>query len=134
MAMKRGVCLVLALLALWACKRREEVSYGSIEGCWYLYAAYRAGGNVDILPAARALGYGCLDGMELLVGADTFAVTGADACADLAMRGTYSMSGDTIAAYDDEGDPVPFSFDGGVLSTVVDVKLLGDVDLRFQKK
>ncbi len=132
--MKRTVCLVLLLLALLACKRKNEVSYDSIEGRWYLYAAYRAGHDTDILPLAHMFGYACIDDMELLVGADTFAITGAGACDDLTMHGTYTMSADAIAAYDDDGDPVPFSFDDGVLSTVVEIDALGDVDLRFQKK
>ncbi len=132
--MKRTVYFVLLLLALLACKRKNEVSYDSIEGRWYLYAAYRADHNTDILPFAHLCGYDCIDDMELLVGADTFAITGAGACDDLTMHGTYTMSADAITAYDDDGDPVPFSFDGGVLSTMVEIDVLGDVELRFQKK
>ncbi len=132
--MKRTVYFVLLLLALLACKRKNEVSYDSIEGRWYLYAAYRAGHNTDILPFAHMCGYDCIDDMELLVDADTFAITGEGACDDLTMHGTYTMSADAITAYDDDGDPVPFSFDGGVLSTRVEIDVLGDVELRFQKK
>lgn len=132
--MIKRFCGVLVLLALVACVRKDEISYDSIEGCWYLYAAYRIDGNTDILPIARTLGYDCISDMELLAGADTFAITAAGLCADLAARGTYVMSVDTIAAYYDNGEPISFCFDNGVLSTIVNIKVLGDVELRFQKK
>lgn len=131
---RKIACLALLLAVIFACKRKDEVSYSSIEGRWYLYAAYRAGHNTDILPMAHMFGYGCIDDMELFVGADTFAIVGTGACTAWTMHGTYTMSADTIAAYDDNGDPVQFSFDDGVLATVVNIDMLGDVDLRFQKK
>ncbi len=132
--MKRTVCWVLLLLALLACKRKDEVSYSELEGTWYLYAAYKVDQNTDWLPLAAALGYDCLNDMTMEVTTDSFFVAAQGKCVDMAMRGDYSVLGDSILGHDKNGNPVYFFYRDGVLSTITNVKVLGDMDLRFQKK
>ena len=132
--MKRFSCFILIVIALLACKRKDEVSYNELGGTWYLYAAYKVDQNTDWLPMASVFGYDCLNDMTMEVTADSFFVAAKGNCEDMAMHGNYTVMGDSILGHDKKGNPVYFFYRDGVLSTIVNVKVLGDMDLRFQKK
>src|SRR5574344_2070927 len=131
--MKRGICLFLVIAFFCgACKRKDEVSYLDIRGDWYLFAVYKVGSNVDLLPTAGALGYGCVKDAVLYVNDTAYHID--STCDFLDFKGTYNIVGASIAAVDDEGKPVEIYFDNGVLSTIQEIPVIGKADMRFQKK
>lgn len=132
--MKRQLVIGLLCCALLAaCERKPEQHYNALLGDWFVYAAYREGGNTDLLPLADLLGYACLKTSVLHVPDDTTFELESD-CDVLACNGTYTQHGEVIQGITSDGDTLIFNFFDGVLSTIQDIDIIGRMDLRFQKK
>lgn len=129
--MKRILLLALCCVSLLGCEPMQEEQYNELLGDWYLYAAYKEGSDTDLLPMADFVGCACLKTSILHVTEGEFLLD--SDCDWLACSGTYVQNDSIIHGVKTDGEKVVFYFKEGVLSTIRNISVLGNVEMRFQK-